>query len=76
MPARRMLQSKAKPLPPISPTSALTHQPCRRDKDMSVTPTGGSATGIEENNSGATIAYQSVDLVFNASGYAPIPLSL
>ena len=47
---------------------------CRRDKDMSVTPTGGSATGIEENNSGATIAYQSVNLVFNASGYAPIPL--
>ena len=46
---------------------------CRRDKDMSVTPTGGSATGIEENNSGATIAYQSVNLVFNASGYAPIP---
>ncbi len=47
---------------------------CRRDKDMSVTPTGGSATGIEENNSGATIAYQSVNLVFNANGYAPIPL--
>ena len=47
---------------------------CRRDKDMSVTPTGGSATGIEDNNSGATIAYQSVDLVFNANGYAPIPL--
>jgi len=47
---------------------------CRRDKDMSVTPTGGSATGIEDNNSGATIAYQSVDLVFNANGYAPISL--
>ena len=47
---------------------------CRRDKDMSVTPTGGSATGIEENNSGATIAYQSVNLVFNANGYAPIQL--
>ena len=47
---------------------------CQRDKDLTVTPTGGSATGIEDNNSGASLAYQAVNLVFNGSGYAPIPL--
>ena len=47
---------------------------CRRDKDLTVTPTGGSATGVEENNNGASLAYQAVNLVFNGSGYAPIPL--
>jgi len=47
---------------------------CQRDKDLTVTPTGGNATGIEDNNSGASLAYQAVNLVFNGSGYAPIPL--
>ncbi|MDB2509583.1 Ig-like domain-containing protein [Pseudomonadales bacterium] len=47
---------------------------CQRDKDLTVTPTGGSATGIEDNNSGASLAYWAVNLVFNGSGYAPIPL--
>jgi len=53
----------------INPTT------CRRDKDLSVTPSGGSATGIEENNAGAAISYEAVDLVFNANGFAPIPLN-
>ncbi|MBT6246327.1 MAG: hypothetical protein HOI43_12995, partial [Gammaproteobacteria bacterium] len=43
---------------------------CQRNKDM----TAGS-TSIEENNLGASLTYQTVNLAFNGSGYAPFNLT-